>query len=198
MKIRHANNSDLDKVCDILATEFFNDPVLKFAFTNADKVLRMEIMKRFFSVYVKLAMDYGGTLIDESDSGVLVYFKPEFMNLNNREKNMINELLFQECGTDYANVFAFMNGLDYYHPVVSAHYYIFLIAVQRLRRGTGLVNSLFSKMNSILDKEKCPCYAECTRFSTRTLVRRFGYHDIANPLDIDGFPALYPVWREPK
>jgi len=53
-------------------------------------------------------------------------------------------------------------------------------------------------LNSMLDKDNLPCYAECTRFSTRTLLRRWGYRDAGSPLHIDGFSKLFPIWREPR
>jgi hypothetical protein len=50
----------------------------------------------------------------------------------------------------------------------------------------------------MLDKENMPCYAECTVFSTRTLVRRFGFKDVGSPLVLEGFPELFPIWRVPQ
>lgn len=54
MKIRSAGDVEPSKVCDVLASEFFNDPVLKFAFINPDPNRRSEAIRRFFRVYVNL------------------------------------------------------------------------------------------------------------------------------------------------
>lgn len=198
MRIRHAEDTDMDNVCDVLACEFFNDPVLKFAFAGPDPDSRLETMRQFFRIYVNLAKDYGGTLIDENDAGVLVYFRPELADMTGKENEALDAQLRRQCGSDYVSVAAFMNGLDHYHPATPPHYYVFLVAVQRAQRGTCLVNRLFSELNTILDRDKYPCYAECTRLSTRTLVRRFGYRDAGQPLNFKGFPPLYPIWREPQ
>lgn len=198
MKCRHAKSSELDKVCELLASEFYHDPVLNFAFTDTSPARRLETMKRFFRIYIDLARDYGGILLAEDNVGVLVYFHPELMEMTKEENERLDGLLRRECGVDYATASAFMNGLDQYHPRNPPHFYIFLVAVSRANRGGGIVKALFSKLNVILDKAKLPCYAECTAFSTRTLVRRFGYRDAGQPLQIEGFPELFPIWHEPN
>lgn len=198
MKCKHAKTSDLDKVCELLASEFYHDPVLKFAFTDENMLRRLATMQKFFRIYVDLAQKNGGILLAEDDTGVLVYFHPELMEMTKEENQRLDSLLKQECGVDYATASAFMNGLDQYHPRNPPHFYIFLVAVSRASRGGVIVKALFNKLNTILDKAKLPCYAECTAFSTRTLVRRFGYRDAGHPLHIEGFPELFPIWREPN
>ncbi len=198
MECRHAKDSDLDIVCDLLASEFYNDPVLKVVFTGTYREQRMKALLGFFRVYVDLAQKFGGILVTENNSGALVYFGPELMKMTADDNAQIYSQLRQECGKDYMAVSALMNGLDDYHPRTPSHYYVFAVAVSRLCRGGEIVAKLFSHLNIILDKEKLPCYAECTTYSTRTLVRRFGYRDAGAPLIIEGFPELYPIWREPQ
>lgn len=198
MKCRHAKPYELDKVCELLASEFYHDPVLKFAFTDEDPVRRLETMRRFFRIYVDLTKNYGGVILDENYAGVLVYYHPKLMEMTTEENKQIYNLLEQECGVDYTTASTFMTGLDNYHPRNPPHFYIFLVAVSRVNRGGHIVKNLFGKLNEILDTAKLPCYAECTTFSTRTLVRRFGYRDAGKPLRIEGFPELFPIWREPN
>ncbi|QGY31862.1 N-acetyltransferase [Pantoea cypripedii] len=198
MGCRHAKDSELDIVCDLLTSEFYDDPVLKFAFTGSDRDERKKVMRGFFRIYVELAHKLGGVLLTENNTGTLVYFGPKLMEMTEEDNQFIDSQLRQACGADYLTALAFMNGLDHFHPREPAHYYIFLLAVLRSDRGGEQVAKLFRRLNGILDKEKMPCYAECTTFSTRTLVRRFGYCDAGNPLSIEGFPELLPVWREPQ
>lgn len=198
MECRHAKDSDLDIVCDLLASEFYNDPVLKFVFTGTSREQRMKALRGFFRVYVDLAQKLGGILLTENNVGALVYFGPELMELTADDNDQVYRQLRQECGKDYMAVSALMNGLDNYHPCTPSHYYVFAVAVSRLSRGGEMVAKLFSNLNMILDKEKLPCYAECTTYSTRSLVRRFGFRDAGAPLCIEGFPELYPIWREPQ
>ncbi len=196
MKVCHANESELDDVCALLASEFFNDPVLQFAFKETDKKRRMDELTCFFRAYVNLAMCYGGILITENVTGALVYFRPEVMNMAERENQLLDHQLLLGCGKDYEQVATLMNGLDLYRPT-TAHYYAFAIAVRHSVRGGIVVSRLFNELNAILDKANSPCYAECTRFSTRTLMRRWGYRDADFSLQLNGFPELFPVWREP-
>lgn len=196
MRCRHAMDSDLDKVCDLLAEEFFNDPVHKIVF--ADRKDRIDVLQRFFRIYVNLASEYGGTLLAENDAGALVYFRPEAMDMSDEKLAIMDDQLRLVCGSNYATAAALINGLNHYHPQTPPHYYISLLAVQRSYRGGKVVRNLFSEFNGILDDEKFPCYAECTKFSTRTLIRRWGYRDAGFPLRIEGFPELFPVWREPE
>lgn len=196
MKCRHASKSELDRVSALLAREFNNDPIHKVVFADRDN--RIDILRSFFRIYVDLSLKYGGTLLAENDAGALVYFRPEMLHMTNEEHVIIDSQLREVCGLDYAAVVAYLNGLDHYHPQNPPHYYISLLAVQKSYRGGSTVSDLFNGLNAILDKAQLPCYAECTRVSTQILIRRWGYHDTGSPLQIEGFPELFPVWREPQ
>ena len=198
MKYRQAEDSDLDKVCQLLASEFFSDPVLQYAFTNREREQRMKVLRGFFRVYVNLAREYGGILLAENDAGVLVYFKPELMELTAEENDRLDNQLRQECSSDYARIMTLMNGLNQYHPRTLDHYYIFAIAVKRTYRRNRVASGLLEELNIILDRDEVACYSECTMLRTCCLFRRFGYYDAGPPLQIGGFPDLFPVWRNPQ
>ncbi|MDF7658271.1 hypothetical protein PUG81_04760 [Erwiniaceae bacterium L1_54_6] len=196
MRCRHAKKSDMDRVCNLLAAEFFHDPIYKFVFSERKN--RFDVMKEYFRIYVNLALERGGILLTENDSGVLVYFRPEALEMTPEENARIYDQLNKVCGCDYVRAVTLIEGLDNLQPKDPPHYVIALLAIQSSSRGGTLVKDLFNSLNAILDKEKAPCYAECTRYSTRTLIRRWGYHDTGTSLHIDGFPELYPVWRTPQ
>ncbi|WP_437611597.1 hypothetical protein [Erwinia sp. V71] len=196
MKCRHAKNTDLDKVCDILTTAFYNEPVHVVIFP--DDQTRYELLWRFFRLYVELAMERGGIILAENNAGALVYFRPGGMEMTPEDAASFDSKIREVCGVNYETAAALITGLDNYHPQTPPHYYISLLAVQPSERGGKVVTALFNELNSILNKNKFPCYAECTRYSTRTLIRRWGYHDSGAPLHVEGFNDLYPVWREPQ
>ncbi|MCM7239184.1 N-acetyltransferase [Enterobacter bugandensis] len=197
MRCREAKLSEIDSVCDLLTIEFFNDPVLKYAFIDVDIEKRKKNMRFFFEVYTRLAKQKGGILITEGITGALIYFNPTFLEMTKEERMIIDTQLRNGCGDDYDSISYFMNGLDLFHPINPPHIYIFLVAVSRPCRGGEVVSTLFKEINRILDASNLPCYAECTTFTTRTLLRRYGYYDAGKPLFIDGFPHLYPIWRNP-
>ncbi len=196
MKCRHAKDSDFDRICDILATAFSDEPVHKRIFEDREPKERIDVLRHFFRIYVNLANKYGGTLLDKNNAGALVYFRPEAMEITNEELAEVDDQLRQVCGPNYAAVSILTEGLNHYHPQTRAHYYISLLAVDRSSRGGSVTAALFNELNAMLDRDKFPCYAECTQFSTRTLIRRWGYRDAGPPLRIEGFPEFYPVWRE--
>lgn len=198
MKCRHAKNADLENVSNILASAFSEEPVHKLIFPGRDRDSLIDVLRNFFRIYVNLASKYGGILLTENNAGTLVYFRPESMAMPKEELTKIDSQLRKVCGSDYSKAVAFIDGLEQHHPQTFHHYYISLLAVKRSCRGRGLVDDLFGEFNSILDKANLPCYAECTRFSTRTLIRRWGYTDAGSPISIDGFPKLYPVVRYPQ
>lgn len=198
MLCRHANDSDLNKVCDLLAAEFFDDPIYKFAFVNQDG--RIDRLWRFFRIYVDLAKEYGGILIAGNYAGIQVYFRPEIMTINKDSLDIDNQLR-QACDSDYTHISAWMKGGEDYHPKNPPHYYLFLTAVQRTYRGKEggrVLSTLFNRLNGILDEQNAPCYSECTRRAGQVIARRFGFYDAAPPRCIEGFPEYYPIWRNPK
>jgi hypothetical protein len=196
MKYRHAKDSELDKVCDLLAEGFNNDPVHEVLFTDPE--CRIKLLRNYLRIYVEIAGKYGGTLIAGDIEGVLVYFRPEAMNLRNKELTVIDDQIREVCGSYYPQVAVYTYGLEHHHPRTPPHFYIPLLAVQRSSCGRGVASGLLNMLNDIVDKDHMPCYAECTRLSTRNLLMRWGYHDSGPALRIEGIPELFPVWREPQ
>ena len=198
MQYIHAKDADLDRVCDLLTAEFFDDPIYKFVFAN--RTGRIDRLWRFFRIYVDLAREYGGIILVENYAGVQIYFRPEMMEKSNKYLN-IDNLLRQACGPDYATVSAWMKGSEDYHPRTPPHYYLFLTAVQRIHRGHDggrVLKALFAELNTMLDNKGLPCYSECTRRAGQIIARRFGFRDAAPPRSVKGFPAFYPIWRQPQ
>ncbi|MBP2194601.1 hypothetical protein [Pantoea cypripedii] len=196
MKCRHARTSELDGVCDLLAMEFNNDPVHKVVFSDPEG--RIDFLRNYFRIYIDLASKYGGTLLAENNQGALVYLRPGAMEINDEDYAVMENKIREVSGSHYEKVAAYTRGLEHFHPRKPYHYYILLLAVQRASRGSSVVNDLFNSLHVIADREKFPCYAECTKFSTRTLLRRWHYRDAGFQLSIEGFPELFPVWREPQ
>lgn len=198
MKCMQAKDSDLDDICNLLAAEFFDDPIYRFVFTH--RIGRIDRLSRFFRIYVELAGKYGGILLLENFAGVQVYFRPEFMAVS-RESLDIDNRLRQACGTDYSTVAAWMNGADSYHPRTQPHYYLFLTAVEKAHRGhdgAKAMKTLFTELSVILDNAGFPCYSECTRSGGRGVARPFGFRDIGPARYVAGFPEFYQIWREPQ
>lgn len=198
MECIQAKDSDLDNICDLLASEFFDDPIYKFVFTN--RLGRIDRLCRFFRIYVELAREYGGILLLENYAGVQVYLRPEWMEQSSESLNIDNRLRLA-CGSDYLSVSAWMKGSDNYHPRTTPHYYLLLTAVESAHRGydgAKAMKTLFGELSSILDKAGFPCYSECTRSGGRGVARPFGFRDAGPARYVDGFPGFYPIWREPQ
>lgn len=175
MQCIQARDSDLDNICDLLAAEFFDDPIYKFVFTK--QVGRIDRLGRFFRLYIDLAREYGSIILTENYAGVQVYFRPEFMERSNESLDIDNRLR-QACGSDYTTVAAWIKGCDNYHPRTPPHYYLFLTAVERTHRGhdgAKVMKTLFGELSAILDKEGFPCYSECTRRGGPGIARPFGF-----------------------
>lgn len=195
MKCRPVKDCEINSVIDLLTNEFFDDPALKYAFIDVDIEKRKDSMRFFFDLYTRLAKKNGGVIVTEGITGALIYFNTLFIEMSEDERMIIDKELRKGCGDSYESISKFMNGLDMFHPNKQPHIYIFLVAVSRPCRGGRVVSALFMEMNRILDASNLPCYAECTTYATRTLLRRYGYYDAGSPLNIEGFPLLYPIWR---
>lgn len=195
MKCRQALDEDLDSICDMLAAEFSSDSLYQFLFPDHDS--RNDILREFFRIYVNLAYEHGGILITGNYAGVLVYYRPEAMKLLDGENSFVDNQLRKVCGSNYKIAAKLINGLDNCHPRSPPHYFILLLAVERAHRGGRVVGDIFKEFNAMLDKNNLPCYAECTKRTTKTLLRRWGYFDTGFPLKVEGCPELFPVWRDP-
>ncbi len=198
MQCIQAKDSDLDNICDLLAAEFFDDPIYKFVFTNP--VGRIDRLWRFFRIYVDLAREYDGILLLENYAGVQVFFRPELMERINESLDLDKRLRLA-CGSDYMTVATWMKGCDNYHPRTPRHYYLFLTAVESTHRGhdgARVMKTLFRELSIILDKAGFPCYSECTRRGGLGISKPFGFQYAGSARCVEGFPEYYPIWREPQ
>lgn len=196
MNIRHAAEAERDHVCDLLASGFYHDPILNVAFADSAQESRLASLRQFFAVYVNLACQHGGILLADHSAGALVYFRPDILTLSASEHEHLHTQLRTGCPEVYHAVAALMNGLDAWHPQSPPHYYIFAIAVERQQRRNGVATALIGELNSLLNQTGLPCYAECTALTTQALFRGCGYQAMPDHIQIDGFPELYPVWRD--
>lgn len=109
MKIRHATTTALDTVCEILACEFYNDCS---AWRLRER--RIAALRYFFRIQSVLASRHRVILLAENDAGVMVYFRPDFME--EEQEDTDDYRLREVYGIDYPAVTALMNGLNHYTP----------------------------------------------------------------------------------
>ncbi|WP_321800228.1 hypothetical protein [Burkholderia sp. BCC1988] len=181
---------------DLLGRGFFDDEVIKWAFP--DPARRAKSLSEFFGIYLDLAFDRGGVMVDADRAAAFVYFRPEGMDMSVEEQERMRSRMTACAGEDASTVLAFLDALDAHHPTGPRHYYGFCMATEPERRNSGCGMAFMQFLNTVMDRDGLPSYSECTSLQCRSICIRLGYRDAGPPIQLEGGPVLYPVWREPN
>ncbi|WP_342323027.1 hypothetical protein AAEY27_00520 [Kosakonia sp. BYX6] len=192
MNVRDAAYSDIDMVCDLLAEAFYDDVLIKSAFPVPER--RKDALRSFFRIYGEVALRKGGIIIDENNSGVLMYLHYDSDDISDE---IIYKQFQDKYSPDYAAMAFLMHKLSAYHPK-TPHYYIFVLAIPGHECGVDVIAALLRRLHALQDKAGIPCYAECTAARVQKLASRLGYRHAGFPLRVEGFPELYPILRDPQ
>lgn len=82
-----------------------------------------------------------------------------------------------------------------YRPEVETYDYLFAIGVVAQCRGAGVGTTLLAEG---LDRADAACrgvYLEASSPGSRALYRRHGFADLSAPVQIEGGPPVWPMWR---
>ena len=89
-----------------------------------------------------------------------------------------------------------LNALEHVHPQ-DPHFYLWVIAVLREKRRTGIGSALMNAVLARCDRERIPVYLENSAVANLPFYERFGFETVGKLDAPAGGPHLWLMWREP-
>lgn len=191
---RRATTVDARPVAETLAAAFFDDPVIGWAWHDAER--RREILPDFFEFMATGSLAHDEAYTTDDLAGAALWLPPSALHPSDEEAAAFAvaiERVTHEFSPLVLQLFAI---LDDCHPH-EAHYYLPIIGTRPERQGRGIGSALLAPVLERCDRERLPAYLEATTERNAGLYLRHGF-EITREIPLPDGPSLWAMWRVPR
>jgi len=191
-----AEDGDIDRVVEILAGAFYEDPTWSWAFP--DDALRRDQHRRLWRLMVEGAMRYSTVWMNSGKTATAIWIPPGGTEMSPEQSLTLKPLVTEMLGAGAKRVMDAFDGFDGNHPLGPEHYYLTLLGTDPAERGKGLGLKLLEDSLKIIDREQKPAYLEASNAANIPLYARYGF-DVFDSFQLpDGGPEVTTMWRNPR
>jgi ribosomal protein S18 acetylase RimI-like enzyme len=194
-EVRLAGTADVPEVAAVLASGFFDDPVMAWVFEEPGREKKLAAMFGY-SLTSRFVPDGSTFLTDDAAAG---WLPPgvALMGGDGDESEFANRLFAAGASIDELMRLGAMGAaMDAVHPT-EPHWYLAMIATRAGRQGHGLGTVLMQHALELVDEQHVPAYLESSNPRNVTLYERHGFV-ATGIIEIPDGPPLTPMWREPR
>ena len=184
---------DLEKVADIAAEGFFDDPVMSWIFADDDS--RLDALRTSFGELASRFVRRGGRL-DLLDDACVAMWLPPGPRDDPGGPPLRGDSLRHFTPAVIERFTALSETMDAAHPE-APHWYLGVVATRPLHQGRGKGAQLLRGVLDLCDAEGVPAYLESSNSRNLPFYYRLGFVETGE-LPVPDGPTLYPMWREPK
>lgn len=192
--VRKADPNEIRAVGASLASAFFDDPVIGWAWPVWER--RAMILADFFELMASGSLEYEEVYTVDGCGAAALWVPPEGLESSESEETAFFgavEGVTHECFPAVRTLFGV---LDERHPR-EPHYYLPVVGTRPELRGRGVGTALLAPVLERCDREGMPAYLEATSERNAALYARLGFRGAGRIRLPDG-PELRPMWREPR
>lgn len=191
IKIKVAENADLERCIAILTLAFSSDPVVRWIFPDPQTYL--ENMPNLSKAFGGKAFEQGSAFVSEGYEATALWLPP---GVSPDEQAMGMIMMQSVPPANQPEIFSILEQMSKYHPK-EPHFYLPLLGTDPLYQGQGFGSALLEKMVKKLDKEKIPAYLESSSPQNIPLYEKYGFKTIGE-VQSGLSPTLWPMLRQPK
>ncbi|MEV3989901.1 GNAT family N-acetyltransferase [Streptomyces sp. NPDC049837] len=191
---RKATPDETGPIARTLASAFFDDPVIGWAWTDAER--RRRILPDFFELWVAGCMEHDEVYTTPDLAGAALWMPPHVQQaFDDRADAFAADV--ERASREFAPaVLELLTLLDDHHPH-EPHYYLPIMGTRPDRQGHGIGAALLDTVLDQCDREGLPAYLEATSTRNQSLYARHGFHSTRD-LPLPNGPTLHAMWREPS
>jgi GNAT superfamily N-acetyltransferase len=183
---------ELDRLSEILADAFTDDPVL--AWLLPDESRRPEQLLRFFKLEIeRRTLPHGRIWMGDRADGALLELPSDRWELSPRDKTFRTPVFLRIFGRRLPQATALTAAMEKVHPT-EPHYYIPYVGVAPHAQGEGLGTALVARTVARCDKEGFPAYLEATSERSAELYSRLGFEHLRH-FTVGNGPPIWPMRR---
>jgi GNAT superfamily N-acetyltransferase len=191
--LRAAAPGDIDRVADILAGAFENDPFMTWMLPEAEtrRARVRQIFKRL--VLSRLARDRDCYL---TEHGAAVWGPPGAWRMSTGWQVRTFPALVRTTGRRLPRAAYGTAIVERHHPTEPAHWYLEALGVRPGHQGQGIGSTLMEPMLDRCDADTVPAYLETTTERNLVFYERLGF-GVREEFDLRRGPHVWTMWRDP-
>lgn len=190
-QINVAPTTDEDRAIATITMAFSNDPIVRWAFRDADRYLTY--WPRFVKAFGGGAFAKGSADSIDDCGGVALWLPP---GAGPDEETMGEVAAEGVASDDQEEVFGFMGQMGEFHPT-EPHWYLPVIGVDVTKQGRGYGSTLLRHALERCDKDRLPAYLEATSPLNKLLYERHGFEELG-VIQMGSSPPMWPMLRKPR
>jgi ribosomal protein S18 acetylase RimI-like enzyme len=199
ISVRRTQRTDVRAGSQVLARAFYDDPVMRWMFPDADR--RRRKLPRLFDAVIRHHHLANGACEVASDGGHVVgaaLWDPpgKWRHTRVQELRAMPGLLLALGGALRRGLGA-AELMQKTHPE-EPHWYLAMIGSDPAVRGKGFGQALMRSRLDRCDAEYAPAYLESSNPENVPYYERFGFEVTGQVKLPDGGPSLWPMWRQPR
>jgi GNAT superfamily N-acetyltransferase len=194
LEIRVAGREDAAETAQMLARAFHDDPVFGWMLP-AEGSRHRRLRRSFVTELRHESLRHGAVEVACADgrvAGAAVWFPPG-TSLGTEVSALPGYL--RALGRRFAIASRFQSAAISAHPRQEPHWYLAIIGVDPVRKGSGVGAALLRSRLRRCDEEGLPAYLESTNLENVPLYQHFGFH-VTGTLGLpEGAPVVNTMWR---
>jgi hypothetical protein len=195
-KITTVTRREADRVVELFALAFYDDPTWSWAFPAAEK--RIEHHRMWWSLHVRSALRYGWVLMTRDGGAAALWIPPGEPELSKEDEARVAPMLRELVGSHAGDVLTLLERFDSNHPQQPPHYYLSLLGTHPDHRGHGKGMALLAANLADMDQQGTPSYLESSNRANDFRYERLGYVQVGEFAAPAGGPTVACMWRDPR
>jgi GNAT superfamily N-acetyltransferase len=188
--------TDADRVIELFALAFYDDPTWGWAFPDPDR--RMDHHRIWWGLYTKSALPYGWVWMTEDGGAAALWIPPGEAELSDEDEARVDPLLRELIGSHADEVLTLLKRFDTNRPRHAPHYYLSLLATHPDHCGRGKGMGLLAANLAQIDELGSAAYLESSNRANDHRYERLGFVRVGEFEAPSGGPTVGCMWRDPR
>jgi GNAT superfamily N-acetyltransferase len=194
--VRQATAADADRVTELFALAFYDDPTWSWAFPDPKQ--RMAQHRLLWGLFLHSALPYGWVWVTGDGGAASLWIPPGEPELSDSDDARLEPLVRELVGSHADEVLALFERFDANHPRREPHFYLSLLGTHPDHRGQGKGMGLLAANLAAIDELRQPAYLESSNRVNDHRYERLGFVDIGEFAAPGDGPTVGCMWRDPQ
>ncbi len=192
--VRRAQPGDLGQLSEMLAHAYVADPVSRWLIPGDEQWTRYA--RPYFGFLLRSAFAEGELFANEDCSAAALWRKPNPAERGRLGKALHGLRMLSLLRARSARGIRLARLLEEAHPP-EPHWFLQFVAVEALRRGTGLGGSVLRPVLERCDREGQVAYLESSNPANTPIFQHFGF-EVCGKIDLSPGPVILCLRRQPQ
>ena len=194
--VRRVGAGDADRVAELFALAFYDDPTWSWAFPDPEQ--RMDQHRLLWGLFLHSAIPYGSVWMTDDGGAASLWIPPGQAELGEADERRIEPLVRDLIDSHADDVLALLERFDASHPRHVPHFYLSLLGTHPDHRGQGKGMGLLAENLARIDELRLPAYLESSNRANDRRYERLGFVQIGEFSAPGNGPTVGCMWRDPR